>query len=120
MFSILFADNNGVSIEIIEYYTVISELNSELINVSKNKNIIFFNAIPLSQVAKFLGIFIDDKFKWNTHIAYMKNNDYLKCKELWLLYNKLLYILMLFTELKFGVIPLINIQPISKLLEWSF
>ena len=101
MFTILFADDTSVFIEEHSYAEVIEIINNELIKVSDwlmankltinldksyymifhrsllkdcNKRDVIIQDRIISHVTstKVLRVIIDDKFKWNLHIIYMK------------------------------------------------
>ena len=103
IFSILFADDTSIFIEGDSIESTIKILNSELtkistwltenkltLNVSKSHFMIFHrariktNSIKLAlgksalkhvTFTKFLGVIIDDKFKIDNHISYIKNKN---------------------------------------------
>ena len=92
LFSILHADDTNIFVEGTEYHKVISTLNIELlkvsdllhsnkltINLKKTHYMVFHgsriktNSINLVILKKtFLGVIIDNKFKWTDHITYIK------------------------------------------------
>ena len=104
LFSILFADDTSVFIEVTHFYYICEVLNNELekvniwlnanklpINVKKTHYMMFHrtrikhghnitmyinkNPIERKSSTKFLGIIIDNKLNWSAHITYIKKQN---------------------------------------------
>ena len=155
IFPILFADDTTVLIEGNNLDVIMTSLNSELdrintwlksnklsLNVTKthymvfhrarrkvSRNKLFINNSVVTQVScsKFLGIILDNKLNWNSHIAYIKNKiakgmgillkarKVLKRSVLHQLYYSYIFPYLIYCSEVWGTASQIHLLPLIKL-----
>ena len=155
LFSILFADDTSVFLIGKEYTQLIKSLNEELkkvsrwlnangltINLKKTHYMVFHRArikakdlnvemqgnnIDCVTTTKYLGVIIDNKLKWTSHILYIKNKisktiglfykmrQYLERKALINLYYSLVFPYLIYCNEVWGNASAVHLEPIIKI-----
>ena len=155
LFSILFADDTSVFLIGKDYTQLIKSLNEELkkvsrwlnangltINLKKTHYMVFHRArikakdlnvemqgnnIDCVTTTKYLGVIIDNKLKWTSHILYIKNKisktiglfykmrQYLERKALINLYYSLVFPYLIYCNEVWGNASAVHLEPIIKI-----
>ena len=149
LFSILFADDTSVFLIGKEYTQLIISLNEELkksislVKCQKKTHYMVFhrarikakdlnvemqgNNIDCVTTTKYLGVIIDNKLKWTSHILYIKNKisktiglfykmgQYLERKALINLYYSLVFPYLIYCNEVWGNASAVHLEPIIKI-----